>query len=83
VLVMMGRVKGGKTAGRICEKSDVSREPNLVEARMAEVQTKNRITKNPKRSRFEGARMFGSRARECAQLSSALLRGFTDGEVRE
>ena len=71
VLVMMGLVREGKrVGGRICEKRDVSRTPSRVEARMADVQTKNRITKNPKRRRFDGARMFGCRAREGARLSS-------------
>jgi hypothetical protein len=71
VLVMMGRVKAGKrVGGRICEKSDVSREPSRVEARMADVQTKNRTIKNPRRRRFDGARMFRFKARERARLSS-------------
>jgi hypothetical protein len=57
-LVLKGRVKAGKIAGRICEKSDVSRDPNLVEARMTEVQRKKTKIKKPNRRRFEGARMI-------------------------
>ena len=62
MLVIIGRVfeNPGKAAGRICEKSEVSRDPTRVEARMVTVQKKKRITKSPKRSRFESARMFGS-----------------------
>ena len=66
VLVVIGRVKAGKGAGRIWENSDVSREPNRVEARMAKMQTKKRITKNPNRRRGGSASMFGIRASECA-----------------
>lgn len=63
MLVVIGRVKAGKVAGRICEKSDVSRDPNRVEARIAEVVMKKRITKIPTRRREWNARMLGRRAR--------------------
>jgi hypothetical protein len=60
---VIGLVKAGKAAGRIWVKSDVSRDPNRVEARMAEVTMKKRTMKNPTRSREGSARMFGRRAK--------------------
>ena len=63
--MVTGLVKAGRTGGRICKKSDVSRDPKRAEARMAKNAMKNRVIKSPRRSRRVSARIVGSRARVC------------------